>query len=105
MRAIRSIAVLLGLSLLISCGGGADRAAENTLHRGLQVGPETLDPHRSRSTEAGEILRDLGEGLVGYSPAAELVPAAAERWDVSEDGLTWTCLLYTSDAADEGVEG
>ncbi|MBT8081637.1 MAG: peptide ABC transporter substrate-binding protein [Gammaproteobacteria bacterium] len=90
MRAIRSIAVLLGLSLLISCSGGADRAAENTLHRGLQVGPETLDPHRSRSTEAGEILRDLGEGLVGYSPAAELVPAAAERWDVSEDGLIWT---------------
>ena len=81
MRVIRRIACLLGLALLVACSGGADRAPENTLQRGLQVGPETLDPQRSRSAEAAEILRDLGEGLVGYSPSGELVPAAAERWD------------------------
>jgi oligopeptide transport system substrate-binding protein len=93
MRAFRCIAWLLGLSLLVACSGGADRAPENTLQRGLQVGPETLDPQRSRSAEAAEILRDLGEGLVGYSASGELVPAAAERWDVSADGLTWTFYL------------
>jgi oligopeptide transport system substrate-binding protein len=91
MRSLRPIA-LAALLLLAACGG-VDPAPENTLHRGLQVGPETLDPHRSRSTEGAEILRDLGEGLVGYSPSGELVPAAAERWDVSEDGLTWTFYL------------
>lgn len=90
MRAIRFTAWLLSVMLLVGCSGGADRAPANTLERGLQVGPETLDPQRSRSTEAAEILRDLCEGLVGYSPSGEVVPAAAERWDVSADGLTWT---------------
>ena len=80
---------LFVLLCLTACGGG-EPAQENTLHRGLQVAPESLDPHRSRSSEGAEVLRDLGEGLVGYSPAGELVPAAAERWDVSDDGLTWT---------------
>ena len=36
------------------------------------------------------MLRDLGEGLVGYSPTGELVPGVAERWEVSADGLTYT---------------
>ncbi len=49
-----------------------------------------LDQHKARSTQALEVLRDIGEGLVAYSPTGELVPAAAERWDVSDDGLTYT---------------
>ena len=92
MRSIGCTALLLCLSLLVACGGG-DQVDANTLHRGLQVAPESLDPHRSRSSEGAEVLRDLGEGLVGYSPSGELVPAAAERWDVSDDGLTFTLNL------------
>ena len=63
MCAILGALTALGLSLLLACSGGADRGPANTLQRGLQVGPETLDPQRSRSAEAAEILRDLGEGL------------------------------------------
>ena len=36
------------------------------------------------------MLRDLGEGLVGYTATGELVAAAAETWDISDDGLVYT---------------
>lgn len=60
------------------------------LHRGLPSDPESVDPHKARSTQAGDILRDIGEGLLGYSPGGELVPGVAESWEVSDEGLTYT---------------
>ncbi len=80
--------------LLVACGGPErDAAAANVLHRGLGAEPESLDPHRSRSMEAGDVQRDIGEGLTGYSAEGVLEPRAAERWEVSEDGRTYTFWL------------
>ena len=62
----------------------------SVLHRGLPADPESVDPHKARSTQAGDILRDIGEGLLGYSPTGALVPAAADSWTVSDAGLTYT---------------
>ena len=62
----------------------------STLHRGLSSDPESIDPHKARSTQAAEVLRDIGEGLVGYSATGTLVGAAAESWTISDDGLTYT---------------
>jgi len=64
-----------------------------TLHRGLPTDPESLDPHKARTIQAADVLRDIGEGLVGYSPTGELVPAAAQRWEQSEDGTSYTFYL------------
>ncbi len=59
---------------------------ETVLRRGNGAEPESLDPHKARSVQAADVLRDIGEGLVGYSASGELIAAAAERWQVSEDG-------------------
>lgn len=66
---------------------------EAVLQRGLAADPESLDPHKSRSTEAGDVLRDLGEGLMGYSPEGELELRAAGSYEVSDDGLLYTFRL------------
>ncbi len=91
MKSLRLIA-LASLFLCIAACGSPEQPVSNeiTLERGLPSDPETLDQHKARSTQAAEVLRDLGEGLTGYSPSGELVPAAAERWDISADGLTYT---------------
>jgi len=82
--------VALGLTL-VSCGKSVDSGPEaSILHRGLSVDPESVDPHKSRSVQAAEVLRDIGEGLLSYSATGELVGGAAEEWTVSEDGLTYT---------------
>jgi oligopeptide transport system substrate-binding protein len=92
MNKILLVLLLLAVSAFSGCSGDAPDAGL-VLQRGIPTDPESLDQHKARSTQALEVLRDIGEGLVGYSPTGELVPAAAERWDVSEDGLTYTFYL------------
>ncbi len=67
-----------------------DGPAASVLHRGLLTDPESVDPHKARSVQAGSVLRDIGEGLLSYSADSELVAGAAEAWSISDDGLTYT---------------
>ena len=91
MKSLRPIALIALFLLLAACGGSEDAGApDNTLQRGLSSDPETLDPHKARSTQAADILRDVGEGLLGFSPTGKLIPAAAESWEISEDGRVYT---------------
>jgi len=77
--------------VLSACGNGEQAPSpETVLNRGTGDEPESLDVHKSRSTEAGDVQRDLGEGLTGYSPQGEIVAAAAERWEISPDGIEYT---------------
>ena len=94
MKHIRFPLLLLVCITLWSCGGQADSGSSlSTLHRGLASDPESLDPHKARSTQAADVLRDIGEGLLGYTETGELVPAAAASWTISEDGLSYTFQL------------
>lgn len=91
MKSLRILGLCAVLAMLAACGGeaGPDTTL-NTLQRGLPSDPETLDHHKARSTQAAEVLRDLSEGLTGYTANGELIPAAAESWDISDDGLVYT---------------
>jgi len=87
----RFAAAFLTCAVLFSgCGiGGGDDEFANVLNRSLGPEPESLDVHAALSTQAATVLRDLGEGLTAYSASGELVAAAAERWEVSDDGLEY----------------
>jgi len=53
--------------------------------------PGTLDPALSHDIAGLKVLMHVFEGLFEYHPRdASPVPAAAERWEVSDDGKTWT---------------
>jgi oligopeptide transport system substrate-binding protein len=67
---------------------------ESILIRGNGAEPESLDPHLATSVSAGNILINLYEGLTRLNPETlEAEPGMAERWDIAEDGLTWTFFL------------
>ena len=86
--------VLLALCVgLTACGRDSAPDAESVLNRAIGQEPESVDPHLARTSQAHTVQRDLFEGLVRYSPSGELVPGAAENWDVSPDGLTYTFTL------------
>ena len=88
---------LLLLSLLVvttvAIGGCGDRPDPldglSVLDRALSSEPESLDPQLARTTQAADVLRDLGEGLASYTATGELVPAGAVSWTASEDGLSY----------------
>ncbi len=64
--------------------------AEVVFHRGNTGEPETLDPHRTSTTYEAHILHDLLEGLVVQSAEGIVVGGAADRWEISEDGKSYT---------------
>ena len=66
-----------------------------TLKVGLQADPAELDPHKTSLTAAWHVLEHIYDGLVSVSPALTPVPALAESWDISEDGITYTFHLRT----------
>ena len=62
-----------------------------TLLLGNGAEPADLDPQIITAYTDGNIIMALFEGLTVLDEAStKPVPAAAERWEVSEDRLTWT---------------
>ncbi len=59
------------------------------LTRGNGPEPDTLDPQKARTDGAFNILRDAFEGLTAVGPDGGAVPAAADTWTVSSDGLEY----------------
>ncbi len=78
---------LLASGLLL---GTVAAQAEIVFHRGNSADPATLDPHRTSTTYEANILHDLLEGLVIRDVAGKVISGAAESWEVSEDGTTYT---------------
>ncbi|KTA84862.1 peptide ABC transporter substrate-binding protein [Aeromonas salmonicida] len=65
-----------------------------TLVKGNGDEPESLDPAQIRFGFPGEVvLVDLFEGLVSEDGQGKIVPAQAQRWETSEDGLVWRFFL------------
>jgi len=63
---------------------------------GLTLSPSGIDPHVNASSELGIPLTSVYDTLIYRVPAArsdqapQYVPGLAERWEISQDGLTYT---------------
>lgn len=85
-----AISLILCLTSLFTYQSRADSPA---LHLASPGEPETLDPHRYNLRLEETLLNDLFMGLTTFDAHGNIVPGAAESWQVSEDGLTWTFKL------------
>jgi oligopeptide transport system substrate-binding protein len=81
--------MILRIALLALCVC-ASAQAETVLNRGNGSEPKSLDPAFVNTVAESNILGDLLIGLTTLDAAARPIPGAAERWDVSKDGRTWT---------------
>ena len=81
-------------ALVAGCRGRSAAESSSAIYlRGNGPDPDSLDPHRARSTEAMVVLRDLFEGLTRIDRNGAPAPAAASRWSVSDDGTVYTFTL------------
>jgi oligopeptide transport system substrate-binding protein len=97
-KVTRRHAIVAPLALMISACGRrqatvTDANGLKVLVRGNGPDPDSLDPHRARSSEAMQVLRDLFEGLTRLDHHAAPIPGAAESWIVSADGRVYTFKL------------
>lgn len=84
---LRRIVLLAMAGLLLATSA----AAQGTLDYPMAADPEHLDPWRSTTTATRRILVNVYEGLTTLDgETAEVIPALATSWDVSDDGLTYT---------------
>lgn len=68
---------------------GTVLAEKQELVRNNGSEPASLDPHKVESDVELNIIRDLFEGLVSVSPAGEIEPRLAEKWE-NKDNTVWT---------------
>ena len=89
-----SLAAALSLALG-ACAKRESRVAlgyrDQIIHIGNLGEPNDLDPQYPDSQQTANIIMALFEGLAQYdAKTCQPVPAVAERWEASPDGLTWT---------------
>ena len=65
-------------------------SGEKILRTNNKSEPASLDPALAKGTHESWILQHTFTGLMGYNEDGELVPAVAESYDESDDGLTYT---------------
>lgn len=73
----------------------ADVNAEKPSTVRINIGsePDSLDPWQSAATDTEAIMHNVFDGLLLYNPKGEIIPGLAEKWEISEDGLTYTFYL------------
>ena len=95
MKIKRIISLLLVLVLALSAVavlGSCKKTEKKADNITVQVGPnpETLDPALNSAVDGGNMLITLYETLLIIDEDNNVQPGQAEKYTVSDDGLTWT---------------
>ena len=96
--------VLLLSTLITACGSKNHKEQVNTneptkisyggsIIVGITNDLDSLDPHKAVAAGTREVLFNMFEGLVKPNSNGELIPAVAQDYKISEDGLTYTFTL------------
>lgn len=84
-------AFALAILMLAACGDGHHVKTDPTvLNRGNGGEPKTFDPAYIDITLENNIVGDMIMPLLTEGPDASPIAGAAESWETSSDGLTWT---------------
>ncbi|XUU61682.1 ABC transporter substrate-binding protein [Erythrobacter sp. HA6-11] len=92
-------ALLLTLALLTACDRSDADGPLDIVVIGGWAETEREDP-TSLSTASAHLRAATKEGLVSLDPSGEILPAIAERWIVTDDGMSYIFRLRDSDWPD-----
>ncbi len=95
MKTRRIISIVLAIVLVFSCvaclsGCNKDKASGSEVTVQIGPNPETLDPALNSAVDGGNMLITLFETLLIIDQDNKVQPGQAEKYEVSDDGLTWT---------------
>ena len=73
--------------------GTAGTTEAKVLNFALSGNPDSLDPHKTSGTLTFQTVKSIYDTLAEPDMSGKIVPALAEKWEVSGDALTWTFYL------------
>jgi peptide/nickel transport system substrate-binding protein/oligopeptide transport system substrate-binding protein len=92
-RAINPKMLGVGVALMLSNACFAGDAAPNRrtlIDSRDNYDPRSLDPALSTDVPTGRAVGYVFDGLARFTPAAQVEPGLAERWEITPDGRTYT---------------
>ena len=95
---------LAGILLVVVAGCGTPGAPPTTLTWRVGQTEPPFDPAGPADPVRWTLERLTGEGLVDEDSTGRIIQAAAHRWEVTPDGLTYTFLLRPGLRYDDGSE-
>lgn len=89
-------------ALTFFAGEAPAQLIEKEIRRGVMDNPVRLDPHFAMLSSESAILADIFLGLVTEDAAGNILPGAAESWEVRDAGLTWIFKLRADQKWSDG---
>lgn len=80
-----------------------EKEDKDTLMIGLDDDPPQLDPHRSSAAVDRQVFQSLYNTLIDINENLEFVPELAKKWEVSDDGKTYTFELQEGVVFQDGT--
>ncbi|MDC7126573.1 MAG: ABC transporter substrate-binding protein [Spirochaetales bacterium] len=109
MKTRRKAATLLMITIILmlfmgckktTVENGSDKISANqklstggTIKISVSSEPDSLDPMLSAATDTSSIMMNVFEGLLTFNEKGEFIPALAESYNISDDGLTYSFRL------------
>src|SRR5688572_22168069 len=97
----RFIALALGAVLAAAASSCRDRPRGEVSVTVIGEEPRIADPAREPLSQSGAVLLgNVAQGLVRFDAAGNIVPGLAERWNVSDDGLSYIFRIESAEWPD-----
>src|SRR6478672_1246146 len=97
----RFLALLPILALALAPAACRDQPEGSVKVVVIGGGPKLRDPGEGPLTAPDEVLlQNVAQGLVGFDAGGNIVPGLAERWNVSDDGLSYIFRIASSEWSD-----
>ena len=93
---LKIIYTIFSLIILLSCQKNEKNINYNDITINLGPYPLTIDPSLNVDIWTMTYLIHCFEGLVTKDKDNNIIPGIAEKWDISDDGLTYTFYLRTN---------
>ena len=95
----------IALGTLMLVAATAAQAQKTDITIGMQLEPPHLDPTGAAAAAIDEVVyANIYEGLTRFDASGAILPALAESWDISDDGLSYTFTLRSGVKYHDGAD-
>ncbi|MGA4507957.1 ABC transporter substrate-binding protein [Propionibacteriaceae bacterium G1746] len=104
-KRFKGAALVLAVALTAAgCGGAAQASASDEIVYAIDSATLGFDPNVTPAAQDARVMRQIYDGLVSKADDGTIVASLAEKWQVSDDGTTYTFTLRQGVTYHDGTD-